>query len=263
MEFFLTEGEDAVEDAIKHSYPRRRLLSDSGWAILRRPSLHSPVTRFSPCRQPISLVQMSEQDSSSRFWRNNTATRPPNARHSSEKLKVKSPLNSLATVFGFRPKKSPTLTIEDPPLPIQAPPLSDYARVVGNRPPSKSISSTVSRAESSEPKTPSDNSHNVARHSLLTLSDTDPFAPRGIVTIASPSDPTRLSAYSNHSGPDVVQPKTDDRMSYASSSSHSHGPPPEFSPSMKARSPISPPDSFTSRRLFNKCVNSISLCRTY
>ncbi|KAH6916953.1 hypothetical protein BKA70DRAFT_1251006 [Coprinopsis sp. MPI-PUGE-AT-0042] len=200
---------------------------------------------------------MSEQDSSSRSWPWNSANKAPNSRHSSEKLKVKSPLNTLASALGFRPKKSPTLTTEDPLLPIQAPPPSEYpiaGRVVGTRPPSKSISSTVSRAESSEPKTPSDSNHNAARHSLLTLSDTDPFAPRGIVTIASPSDPTRLSAYSNHSVPDVPQPKTDDRMSYASSSSlsHSHGSHAESSPSKKARSPISPQDSFPSRRLFKK-----------
>jgi hypothetical protein len=88
---------------------------------------------------------------------------------------------------------------------------------------------------------------------LLTLSDTDPFAGRSVIAVPVPSDPNRLSAYSNpsvitdflHKKPDTP---TFNRVSYASSSSNSHVHAIEISPV--------PPVSNT-RRLHNKYVTAI------
>ncbi|KAF8898980.1 hypothetical protein BD779DRAFT_1666729 [Infundibulicybe gibba] len=91
-----------------------------------------------------------------------------------------------------------------------------------NRPPSNSVSSSRSRVDSIEPRTPSDGPI-INRHSLLTLSDTDPFAGRGISRPILSSNSSRLSAHSSTSGLDSK--KADiflNRGSYASSSSHSH-----------------------------------------
>ncbi|KAF6766626.1 hypothetical protein DFP72DRAFT_26524 [Ephemerocybe angulata] len=173
-------------------------------------------------------------DNSSRSWWSMAKAHNDGApEYHSEKPKPKS--KSLHSLFGRKSKKHcPTLAIEDPPLPIQPVP-SEYAQSFNNRPLSKSVSSTRSRNDSLEPRTPSDfhHNHNIARHSLLTLSDTDPFASGRSVGIASPqlpSDPTRLSAYSNTSSTEQHQRKNVEsvpfqRASYASSSySQNHAP---------------------------------------
>ncbi|KAF9269981.1 hypothetical protein L218DRAFT_1071482 [Marasmius fiardii PR-910] len=144
--------------------------------------------------------------------------------------------STIASAIGFtKSRKHPSLTIQNPPAILtarthpsplfspQSPPFHP------SRPPSKSVSSTKSRVDSLEPRTPSDSRDSGShRHSLLTLSDIDPFAARNI-SLASPSDPNRLSAYSASSIPDYhIHPnKSDpqppiDRRSYASSSSRSH-----------------------------------------
>ena len=138
-----------------------------------------------------------------------------------------SKFNTLASAMGFKSKKHPSLAIQDPPpMPIRTVVSTvvseERTRHYTTRPPSKSISSTVSQAESPEPRTPLDNQRDFRHQSLLTLSDADPFASTGM-TPRSPVDPNRLSAYSNSS---IEYSKRSDmavnRGSYASSSSQGH-----------------------------------------
>ncbi|KDR85429.1 hypothetical protein GALMADRAFT_360685 [Galerina marginata CBS 339.88] len=149
---------------------------------------------------------------------------------------VKSPgkFNSFASAIGFKSKKNahPTLTIQDPPAsngpPLPSPNPVSPVLSESTRPMSKAASSTRSRVDSLEPRTPVDY-HRDKRQSLLTLSDVDPFAGRPMIAVPVPnlpSDPNRLSAYSNPSVTDFVHKKADvptfNRVSYASSSSNSN-----------------------------------------
>ncbi|TEB38969.1 hypothetical protein FA13DRAFT_1724919, partial [Coprinellus micaceus] len=186
-------------------------------------------------------------DQPSRPWWSMKASSTPAPEYVSEKPKLKS--KSLNSLFGRKYKKqTPSLAIPDPPLPIQNIP-PERTQSFTNRPPSKSVSSTHSRPDSLEPRTPSDVHHNPHyRHSLLTLSDTDPFAsPRNVSIVSSPhlpTDPTRLSAYSNTSSGagDQSYAKSSHeqpRASFASSSysqNHAYGPespiPPVLSPAL-------------------------------
>ncbi|KAL1748982.1 hypothetical protein HDZ31DRAFT_28642 [Schizophyllum fasciatum] len=135
--------------------------------------------------------------------------------------------NTLASALGLKSaKRPPALAIEQPPPALQSPLSPKPPRKYANRPPSKSVSSTRSRTDSIEPRTPPDLYQDPVgkRQSLLTLSDLDPFAARTIVHPHSPSDPNRLSAYSNSSVPEYVSKKLEaraptHRSSYASSSS--------------------------------------------
>ncbi|KAJ7110009.1 hypothetical protein C8R44DRAFT_801168 [Mycena epipterygia] len=168
---------------------------------------------------------------------------PPEKPHSQSKQSgIK--FNALATAMGFKPKRTqpPPLTIQDPPYaPVRtastsgghlAPRVETHHRrpytapslpspTVG-RPPSNSVSSSRSRVDSLEPTTPRtpDDVARARRGSLLTLSDTDPFAAR-VVSLHSPSDPNRLSAFSNSSATDTKSNHSANRVSYASSSSQS------------------------------------------
>ncbi|KAF7303251.1 hypothetical protein MKEN_01289100 [Mycena kentingensis (nom. inval.)] len=144
--------------------------------------------------------------------------------------------NTLASAIGFgRPKKTqpPPLTIRSDtlsaPLPQRRPYTAPSSPGMGSgRPPSNSVSSSRSRGDSLEPSTPKTPEDAVVRRgSLLTLSDTDPFAAR-VVSIHSPSDPNRLSAYSREQKSPVDGLN---RVSYASSSSQSFR--------MSPRSPVS------------------------
>ncbi|KAJ7197317.1 hypothetical protein B0H12DRAFT_1331459 [Mycena haematopus] len=140
--------------------------------------------------------------------------------------------------MGFKPKKSqpPPLTIHSQYPPVATPhrsisfpaPMSLLAgripprRFAIGRAPSNSVSSSRSRGDSigpTTPKTPEDPAKS-RRGSLLTLSDTDPFAAR-VVSLHSPSDPNRLSAFSNSSVHDTKSNESANRVSYASSSSQS------------------------------------------
>ncbi|KAF8078851.1 hypothetical protein FPV67DRAFT_1775958 [Lyophyllum atratum] len=135
---------------------------------------------------------------------------------------------SIAAALGFKSKKHPALAIQDPQFPSSRSPLPAAATIdtnFTNRPPSKSVSSTRSRVDSSGPQTPLEVQRH-SRQSLLTLSDTDPFAVRARSSAPhTPSDPNRLSAYSNSSIPDFMTKSAEpilNRVSYASSSSHSN-----------------------------------------
>ncbi|CAA7265943.1 unnamed protein product [Cyclocybe aegerita] len=163
--------------------------------------------------------------------------------------------NSFASAIGLKTKKH-HIAIQEPPSPVDPhpPPLAS-PRSTGTRPASKAASSTRSRVDSLEPRTPLDYQHRDRRHSLLTLSDTDPFAGRPPTIAAplphTPSDPNRLSAYSNPSVTDFAHRKGTDpppfnRVSYASTSSNSH----ELVPAV----PFSPPPKGSSdvRKLHTK-----------
>ncbi|KAF8167676.1 hypothetical protein B0H34DRAFT_792372 [Crassisporium funariophilum] len=145
-----------------------------------------------------------------------------------------SAFNSFASAFGLKSKKHPSLAIQDPPSPayptINTPPPTSpppSAKLTSNRPTSKAASSTRSRVDSIEPRTPVDYQRD-KRHSLLTLSDTDPFAGRPVVTVPVPhlpSDHSHLSAYLNPSVTEFhqkVEQSPFNRVSYASSSSLSN-----------------------------------------
>ena len=134
--------------------------------------------------------------------------------------------NTFAAALGLKPKKHPSLTIQDSTIVkhVESPKAdrqesSRYA----NRPPSKSVSSTL--RSSLEPRTPSDGQRDAMtfRQSLMTLSD-DPFASRGI-SVPGIQDPSRLSVYSSFTTPDempknhelVAVVPNQDRSSYTSS----------------------------------------------
>ncbi|KAG6840914.1 hypothetical protein C0991_003256 [Blastosporella zonata] len=141
--------------------------------------------------------------------------------YSPEKSSRSTGLSTIAVALGFKSKKIPVLAIQDPAFPSSRP--SIVTKTV-NRPPSKSVSSTRSRVDSFGPHTPLDPQKD-NRQSLLTISDTDPFAVRAIPSVPhTPSDPNRLSAYSNSSAPDFTSKNADailNRTSYGSSSSQS------------------------------------------
>lgn len=144
--------------------------------------------------------------------------------------------NTFASAMGFKSKKHPSLAIQDPPLQSQTitPPMDGPYGQYAARPISKSTSSTRSRVDSLEPRTPVDPQRD-PRPSLLTLSDVDPFAVRAISAPHTPSDINRLSAYSNSSIPEFVSKHAEsspmlNRVSYASSSSHSNQHGSELSP---------------------------------
>ena len=182
----------------------------------------------------------------------------PSIKHSKSRDNIAaSKLNNLvATAMGKRSKK-PTLTIQDPPPQIISAPLSSASSFghsapstaatspadsprpfFTNRPPAKSVSSTVRSYEYddrsdphtiSEPRTPSDHPRDRRsyQNSLLTLSDPDPFAAGAVILPQFMQDPNRLSVYSDSSLLDPHGMKRADtmqvnRMSYGSSSSNSH-----------------------------------------
>ncbi|KAJ7446449.1 hypothetical protein B0H11DRAFT_379836 [Mycena galericulata] len=186
---------------------------------------------------------LSQHDSPQRSWW-------PLSSQKSKESGLK--FNTLASAMGFKQKKPqpPSLTIHDPPRivsPQQTPQLSPrpephqrrpYTAPGVGRPPSNSVSSSLSRVDSIEPRTPRtpDDPKAARRGSLLTLSDSDPFAAR-VVSLHSP-DPNRLSAFSNSSANDTKSTDSANRISYASSSSQSFRLGGELSP-LSVVSPVS------------------------
>jgi hypothetical protein len=167
--------------------------------------------------------------------------------------------NAIASAMGFRPKKHPSLAIQPPPVHIAIPASGPTKQVT--RPPSRSVSSVWSAADSPQPQTPVDGRRGT-RQSLMTLSDVDPFARNG-----TPARHTRPSLHSKASipeiGPKHTSPSTLSRISYASSSSYSniyHGS--ELSPtSPQQSSPLTPDTPI--QDLKPKFVLSLNLHITY
>ncbi|KAF9225420.1 hypothetical protein BS17DRAFT_751167 [Gyrodon lividus] len=144
--------------------------------------------------------------------------------------------NTFAAVIGKKPKK-PSLAFQNPSSPSSPPnaPVSDRSDSsrYTNRPPAKSISSTVrSGDDSNEPRTPSDvpKDRMSFPRSIFTLSDSDPFAAGAISVPYGIADSGRESVFSNSSPIDSFSKKNDSvlpfgRTSIASTSSQSHGNP--------------------------------------
>ncbi|KAG5717999.1 hypothetical protein E4T56_gene3994 [Termitomyces sp. T112] len=154
----------------------------------------------------------------------------------SHKSSRHSGLNSIAAALGFKSKKHPVLAIQDPGSPPPRPTMPTVVTKTHNRPPSKSVSSTQSQVDSLGPHTPEDPQRD-NRQSLLTMSDSDPFAVVRAISSApqSPSIPSRLALITSSSNPDIMSKNAEsilNRVSYASSSSQSntHGSDPSLSP---------------------------------
>ncbi|KAG1757136.1 hypothetical protein EDB19DRAFT_1932795 [Suillus lakei] len=153
----------------------------------------------------------------------------------------------FASVMGRKSKKSrPTLAIPDSPVPslVSAPAVYSSHHQYTNRPPAKSISSTVrSGADSLEPRTPPDiHTDRVSfPRSVLTLSDPDPFASGGISVPRSILDRGTLSVYSSTSAHDVFSNKDEvdflQHPSHLSMSSQSHGSSRNATPSLESTGP--------------------------
>ena len=157
---------------------------------------------------------------------------------------------NFASVMGKRSKLKklrPTLTIPDcpvPPLvspsPVSRPGNPPYT----NRPPAKSVSSTIRSGDDSlEPRTPSDvhRDRGSLPLSLLTLSDPDPFAAGAISVPKSILDRGRVSVCSTTSPNTLFSNR--DEVDLASTSSHSHSGVSEMPSLDSTWSPLSHADS--------------------
>ncbi|KAH9486532.1 hypothetical protein JR316_0000597 [Psilocybe cubensis] len=224
----------------------------------------SALPSADPAKQWWSISKStSSKDLRQKYVQDGQSQRP------APQVKSSGKFTSFASAIGLKSKKPhPSLAIQDPPMTtnnnanvvsLPSPsPLSESTRPTST---AKSTSSTRSRVDSM-PRTPVDSQRD-HRHSLLTLSDTDPFAGRPMIAVPVPhlpSDPNRLSAYSNSSVTDLVQrkgdPPTFNRVSYASSSSNSHNHALDI-PHMN--SPISAKEKQEFRELHNKLVLSLSM----
>lgn len=170
----------------------------------------------------------------------------------SSKLSDNSKFSSFASVMGRKSKKSrPTLAIPDSPLPslVSAPAGYSNPRQYTNRPPAKSISSTLRSGDDSlEPRTPPDVQTDRVSfpRSVLTLSDPDPFASGGISVPRSILDRGRISAYSGTSPHDHMFPNKDEddflhHPSHLSMSSQSHSDGHNTTPSLESIGPFLSP----------------------
>jgi len=230
----------------------------------------------------------SRHDSSSRTWwplsskgshpssRKDIPQSFPSEKQPSRKTSIKQStglkFSTFASVMGFKSKKHPSLTIQEPPLSIRTDILPSQPVINGSnrpqtapyddRPPSNSLSSTRSQGESPELQTPSDDQRDTmtSRQSLLTLFDIDPFAAGAITLPHSPSDPSALPPYSSSSAPEYITSKSGSpvfkRMSYASSFHSNHDG--EHSPFRSVMSPKSPSDSNHGRKLTLRCLSMTS-----
>ncbi|KIL71704.1 hypothetical protein M378DRAFT_238464 [Amanita muscaria Koide BX008] len=141
------------------------------------------------------------RDSSKLPWSRSKLASPDTKLSQSEK--PSSTKLSLNLFFGFKSKKPSSPVPQDPHALLASP-------INIKRPPSKSISSIRSRVDSIGPKTPTDGPRE-SRQSLLTLSDPDPFAGRGVTVVTSPQSAighNRYSIYSSNSLPDVGKPES-------------------------------------------------------
>ncbi|KAI0094318.1 hypothetical protein BDY19DRAFT_13940 [Irpex rosettiformis] len=160
----------------------------------------------------------------------------------------------VASAIGKKSKK-PHLTIQDPPMSYMPPSPSSISSFTSpgnihspepspyftNRPPAKSVSTQRSyefdqRSDpytTSEPRTPSDHPRERTsyQNSVMMFHESDPFAAGGVVMSGAGPDMNRLSVWSDSS---LLDPHTKrgessitNRMSYGSSSSNSHGNPPD------------------------------------
>lgn len=153
----------------------------------------------------------------------------------------------FASVMGRKSKKSrPTLAIPDSPVPSLVSATTVYSNPdqYTNRPPAKSISSTIRSGDDSfEPRTPPDVQTDRVSfpRSVLTLSDPDPFASGGISVPRSILDRGNMSVYSNTSAHSVPSNKDEvdflQHPSHLSMSSQSHSDSHNATPSLESIGP--------------------------
>ncbi|KAG2156663.1 uncharacterized protein EDB93DRAFT_1127808 [Suillus bovinus] len=202
--------------------------------------------------------------SSARHWFSKRITTPKSptsndfCRSATEKLPENSmqsdsfKFSPFASVIGRKSKKSrPTLAIPDSPLPSLVSPPAVYSNPdrYTNRPPAKSISSTIRSGDDSfEPRTPPDVQADRVSfpRSVLTLSDPDPFASGGISVPRNILDQGSVSVYSNNtSAHDVVSNKDQvdflQHPSHLSMSSQSHSDSRNATPSLEFTGPYLSP----------------------
>lgn len=172
----------------------------------------------------------------------------------------------FASVMGRKSRKSrPTLAIPDSPIPslVSAPPVYSKPHQYTNRPPAKSISSTVRSGDDSlEPRTPPDVQTDRVSfpRSVLTLSDPDPFASGGISVPRAVLDRGRMSIYSSTSAHDVFSNKDEvdilQHPSHLSMSSQSHSDSRNATPSLESTgscfSPIADGRGTSPREMFKR-----------
>ncbi|KAG1828126.1 hypothetical protein EV424DRAFT_1387292 [Suillus variegatus] len=164
----------------------------------------------------------------------------------------------FASVMGRKSKKSrPTLAIPDSPS-------IRILTSTANRPPAKSISSTIRSGDDSfEPRTPPDvRTDRVSfPRSVLTLSDPDPFASGGISVPRSILDRGNMSVYSMTSAHGVVSNKDEvdflQHPSHLSMSSQSHSDSRNATPSLESTgpSPIADKSGHTGQRILEGPVH--------
>jgi hypothetical protein len=162
-----------------------------------------------------------------------------NSRKSSSGMKF----STITSAMGFKSRRHQPITIPEPPSGHDASDGIDKQAIrLVNRPPAKSVSSTVQSLDDPvEPQTPTDSTKGGirSRGSMLATPESDPFFSEGIRFQPTIHDPNRLSVYSSSSLSEMGSRKNDftalNRVSYTSTSSHSlHQP--DMSPSSSAAS---------------------------
>ncbi|KAH8099268.1 hypothetical protein BXZ70DRAFT_1009086 [Cristinia sonorae] len=215
------------------------------------------------------MSSTTQPKSSSSWWSRSKSTKdlPPlhtvpsapekssiHSNATSAKSSASSKFNSfVTTAIGKKPKKH-AIAIQDPPpsisvRPSPAPTLSGRSTAEHSpltsphsiRPPNLDYSRSLRHYDvdqssdfQSEPRTPSDHPRDRSsyQHSLLTMSDPDPFASGAMLFSPFAPDFNRSSVYSDNSLLDPNSSKRPDpayfnRISYGSSSSNSHSNPSE------------------------------------
>jgi len=174
--------------------------------------------------------------SSRNWWFLSKSSMPPDASSRTSKSSGIS-FNSIASAIGLKSKKQrPSLAIQDPPPSLLASPTSPTL------PTSTYITRTTlsarSRVDSTGPPTPVDYQRDECQ-SLLTLSDTDPFAGRPLTIPPVPQIPSKKT-------PPSLDTSDVHRISCSSSSSLS------TNHTYDASAPSSTAGLTESRKLFNK-----------
>jgi len=192
-----------------------------------------------------AALSSPEQQAVRTWWSLSKSPRKDLEKNHQQRPKSSGTFHSFVSAIGFKSKKHTPSHEHEPVPPVVT---------IQTRPPSKSVSSTQTKVDSLEPRTPVD-PHRNKHQSLLTLSDIDPFAGRPVIAVSVPnlpSDPNRLSANSNPYVTDFMQkkPNTFNRVSYASSYSIAHGHAIDILPVVPASSNLTS-DSW---RLHNKYV---------
>lgn len=188
---------------------------------------------------------MSKSSSSSKAGKDLIPSFPADtlpAQNNSRKPSSGMKFSTITSAMGFKSRRHQPIAIPEPPLRHNASGNDKETIRLVNRPPAKSVSSTVQSLDDPiEPQTPTDGIKGGTgyRGTMLTTPESDPFFSEGIRFQPTIHDPNRLSVYSSSSLSEMGSRKNDfmalNRVSYASTSSHSTHQP-DLSPSSSAAS---------------------------